>query len=257
MKPSLFKKALWPTILSVFTLTVFILIALGSVIIDMLKYDVKYIGNGTYVQTEYFGNCIKTTEGPMDTRGRFHGLVKIHSSDSDGSYGFTNEEVIMVHGERHGESSTTCYSGGFLSERNDFYIMGNKVAEDIKKKITFDGEDDNSAFQFLYNHYPWHLYSLYGFGFDSSYVEAYLDTVETLLSSHDFEANAFNDHYGDVVDELGDTPYDSIIALNSKLTLSQGLQELKNAELRLAVIDHYTLEGTATYDILTSTYPGY
>jgi hypothetical protein len=37
----------------------------------------------------------------------------------------------------------------------------------------------------------------------------------------------------------------------------QGLEELKNAELRLAVIDHYRFDGKTTFNMVETIYPGY
>ena len=37
----------------------------------------------------------------------------------------------------------------------------------------------------------------------------------------------------------------------------KGLEELKNTELRLAVIDRYRSESNTTYEIVNTTYPGY
>jgi hypothetical protein len=94
-------------------------------------------------------------------------------------------------------------------------------------------------------------------GFDSVYVAAYLDTVEAMLSTYDFEATEFNNYYDDVLSVLEETPYDSMIVLNTDLFLYQGLQEIKKSELRLAVIDHYNSEGSSTFNIISTTYPGY
>ncbi len=88
-------------------------------------------------------------------------------------------------------------------------------------------------------------------------MESYLDTLETLLYSYEFEEAEFNIYYEDALDVLGETPYDSIITLQSTMFLFQGLEEMKNAVLRLAVIDHYRSADIPTYDIVTTTYPGY
>jgi hypothetical protein len=84
-----------------------------------------------------------------------------------------------------------------------------------------------------------------------------MDTIETMLGTHKFEVKDFDSNYSDVVDSLSDTPYDSINSLNSDLTILQGLEELKNSELRLAVLDRYRTPGKTTYDIINKTYPGY
>ncbi len=101
------------------------------------------------------------------------------------------------------------------------------------------------------------MFALNVFGFDDAYVEAYMDTLETMLSTYEFDIAEFDSYYGDALDVLEETPYDSIIALNSNLFIAQGLEEMKNAEFRLAVIDRYRSEGKLHLDIVSSTYPGY
>ena len=105
--------------------------------------------------------------------------------------------------------------------------------------------------------YPWYFLSLICFGFDSSYVESYLDTLETLLYAYEFEEAEFDSYYEEVLDSLAETPYDSLLTLQGTLFLFKGLEEAKNSEFRLAVIDHYLSDGVPTYDIIASTYTGY
>ena len=76
-----------------------------------------------------------------------------------------------------------------------------------------------------------------------SYVEAYLDTLETILYTYEFDASEFKSYYEDAQDVLAETPYDSILALQSNMFIIQGLEEMKNAELRLALIDDYSIGG--------------
>ena len=77
------------------------------------------------------------------------------------------------------------------------------------------------------------------------------------LSTYAFDVTKFDDYYGDVTDELEETPYDSIITLNSQLTMFQGLEAMKNSEFRLAIIDRYRSAGNTTFNIISTTYPGY
>jgi hypothetical protein len=116
---------------------------------------------------------------------------------------------------------------------------------------------DISAFQVLGNKYPWFLYSLNVYGFDNAYVESYMNTFETKLSAYAYDATKFDEYYGDVTDELEETPYDSIITLNSKFTTFQGIAAAKNSEFRLAVIDRYLLSGSSTFNIVSTIYPCY
>jgi len=93
--------------------------------------------------------------------------------------------------------------------------------------------------------------------YDSVYVEAFMDTIEILLNTYPAEITEFDNFYEDVMDQLEDTPYDSVITINADFFLIKGLEELKNAELRLAVIDRYRSESKTTYEVVSSTYPGY
>jgi len=255
MKKRLNKKTLWHSFLSVIVLGIFILLAAGS-LIDFLKYDLKYLGNGIYEETDYYGTQKTITTGTRDDKGRWHGLVKIKSDYSDYEE-MTEEEVTMNHGARHGFSSTTVYRDSRIMNYTDFYYMGNNLAEDHLDKAAEISSTDSSAYQVLGDKYPWHLITLNTFGFDSLYIKTYMDTLETLLSAKEFKAEEFNTYYGEVVDSLTETPYDSLITLNSNLTMHQGLSEMKNSEFRMAIIDRYWSNGKTTYNIVNTTYPGY
>ena len=87
-------------------------------------------------------------------------------------------------------------------------------------------------------------------------VESYMDTLETILNTFVFELPEFETYYEDALDILRETPYDSLITMNSDLSIIQGLDALKNSELRMAVIDGYRAN-ISTYDNVVVTYPGY
>lgn len=256
MKQKQFKNAWWRSILSFVTLGIFAILALGS-LDEFMKYDIKHLGEGIYEETDYLkveDDIYTQTTGKRDDKGRWQGPVTIFRH-SEYSIDRTTEEVTMVDGKRDGISKTTrikldgeeevvtnCYSKGV-------WVPCKKSAE-----TSLSG---NSAYQILSKEYPWYFLNLICFGFDSTYVESYLDTLETLLYSYEFGEAEFNIYYEDALDVLGETPYDSIITLQSTLFLFQGLEEMKNAVLRLAVIDHYRSADIPTYDIVTTTYPGY
>jgi len=61
--------------------------------------------------------------------------------------------------------------------------------------------------------------------FDSTYIESYLDTLEILLYSYEFEEAEFDSYYEDVLDVLGETPYDSIISLQRPCFCSRDLRK--------------------------------
>ncbi len=252
MKQQQFKKAWWPSILSLVTLGIFVLLAIGSFtpLDEIMKYEFKHLGNGVYEEIDYSTESEYTkTTGKRDKKGRWQGPINIYYS---GGSGF--EEVTMVNGLRQGTSKTT-YSG-FPAPYvfTNCYNMGVEVP---CNKSTGTGQTDISAYRILGENYSWYFFSLYCYGFDSTYVESYLDTLETLLYSNEFEEAEFDSYYEDALDVLVETPYDSIISLQSTLFLFKGYEEMKNAVLRLAVIDHYRSADSPTYDIVTTTYPGY
>ena len=101
------------------------------------------------------------------------------------------------------------------------------------------------------------MFTLNVFDFEDAYVEDFMDTLDTVLSTYEFEAVKFDSCYGDALDVLRETPYDSIIALYSDLYIIQGLEEMKNAEIHCTVIDHYGSEANSTFDIVNTSYPAY
>jgi hypothetical protein len=252
MKRQLFKTTLWPFILSLFTLGTFVLLALGSMIGDFVDPQMKFLGNGVYEEYKDYGiGNYTTTTGNRDEEGRWQGPVKIFNTFSSEK---SSEEVTMVNGLRHGTSKMTSYDYPINHVWTACYNLGVEVP---CFKSTGANQTDISAYRILGEKYSWYFFSLYCFGFDSTYVESYLDTLETLLYSYEFEEAEFDSYYEDALDVLGETHYDSIITLQSTLYLFQGFEEMKNAILRLAVIDHFRSADIPTYDIVTTTYPGY
>jgi hypothetical protein len=260
MKKHWTKKAFWQSLLSVITIGIFILLGLGSTLLDdFMKYDIICLGNGVYEEKDYHSSFILITSGRRD-RGRWQGPVEIEwkaRKDGDPENYFI-EEVNMVDGLRDGVSKITHYDkDGVETVEIHKYSMGFVNDFQRKNKGIFSSTADISAFQVLDNKYPWFLLSLNVFGFDIAYVESYMGAIETKLNTYLYDISKFSDYYGDIVDELGDTPYDSIITLNSQLTMFQGLAAMKNAEFRLAIIDRYLSAGSSTYNIISTTYPGY
>lgn len=259
MKTLLNKKATWQFLLSVVTLGIFILFALGSILDDFMKYNIEYLGNGIYKETNYYGDDKEIITGRVDKTRRMEGPVKIEHYNSN-NFELETEEVNMVGGRRHGESKTTCYFYGangyqpFVFKHK--YNMGFIIYDDPPKS-EYGNKADVSTFQVLGKEYPWFLLKLNVFGFDTAYVETYLEALETKLNAYVYDISKFDEYYGDVIDELEETPYDSIITLNSQLTMFQGLASMKNAEFRLAIIDRYLSSGSSTYNIISTTYPGY
>jgi hypothetical protein len=262
MKKQLNKMAFWQSLLSVIVLGIFVLLATGTIneLDNFMKYDIKDLGNGVYEETNYHDTEIESITGRRDNKGRWQGPVEFEWKSKDNEDNRLNciEVVNMVNGLRDGESKTT-----FVNQPDGLnvivnkYSMGNLIDKQLKNKGLFSSTADISAFQVLGNKYPWFLLSLNVCGFDGAYIKSYMDTFETKLSAYAFDVTKFNDYYGDVTDELDETPYDSIITLNSQLTMFQGLAAMKNSEFRLAIIDRYLSAGTSTFNIISTTYPGY
>jgi hypothetical protein len=249
MKRHLNKKALWLSFLSLVTLGIFILLAVGSSLWVPPTKTVS-IGKGYHQETYYTWRSKRVTTGKQDAEGRWMGTIKSVWTGSGGRVQFT-EEAMMLYGKREGPCTVTYPN---KKPETFIYTQDQKMP---KYKTTQSNTSDPSAFQILDNKYPWFLLSLDACGYDSVYVEAFMDTVEILLNTYPIESAEFDTYYEDVMDQLEDTPYDSIITINSDFFLIKGLEELKNAELRLAVIDRYRSESNTTYETVSTTYPGY
>jgi hypothetical protein len=259
MKTHLSNKTLRLSLLSVITVCIFILFAIGSAIpldeaFNIPETKLRPLGNGLFEETFFTASQKRITTGRRDAQNNWTGEVTIKWSG--GAYGGYTEECTMIEGNRWGWSTRKFDGNIWYSEYEevDWYVDNMRMP---RFKAANGGTADTSSFQVLGNKYTWFLFSLNAYGFDSIYVEAFLDTLETLLNTYEFEVTAFDDYYGHVLDSLEDTPFDSIITLNSNLLLYQGLQEIKKSELRLAVIDRYRSEGNTTYNIVNTTYPHY
>jgi hypothetical protein len=252
MKKHLTKKALLQSILSALVCGSFILFATGSfesLLAPYIIFETQDLGDDVKKETiTPKGNIERSSTGKRDNEGKWDGTVIIEW-EGDSKY---TEEAYFVHGARQGWSKRT-YPDGHIEK--DYYVDNEKTKKD--EKGAHSSTADISAFQVLCNKYPWFLFSLNAFGFNTSYVQAYMNGVETSLSTYTYDVSKFSDYYNDAVDVLGETPYDSIITLNSSLTLIQGLHEMKNSEFRLAILGRYRSSGNSTFNIISTTYPGY
>jgi hypothetical protein len=208
------------------------------------------LGNGIIETSKiYSDGKTEVLTGKQDEYGRWHGPITIEIGDGF-DYLFT-EKVTMVNGKRHGQSVTTSPDG---STTTVYYNMGSRVNY---SKSAYKTAGDSTAFKILNYNYPWFMVTLNMIGFDNEYVETYLDTLELVLSGYEFDDKDFNDNYDDVIDILEETKYDSIIETNYVLLFYRALENMKNAEFRLATIDYYRTDGVGTYNILQTKYPGF
>lgn len=263
MKKYLNRTAIGQSLLSVIVLAIFILLAIGSIGeifgLRIPETEVVRLGNGDYQETMFTVDQKRITTGSLDKYGNWTGDVKIEWTG--GRYGYT-EECNMIDGKRWGWSTRT-YNISTMNgpyREVDWYVDNRRMP---KLKSAGLSPESTSAFELLCDKYPWFLGSLNMCGFDSIYIETYMDTVVTLVTGHErifgelFNATVFNNYYGDALDSLEETPYDSIISLNSDLSALKGFEEMKNSELRLAIIDRYLLNENSTYNIIKTTYSNY
>jgi hypothetical protein len=182
-----------------------------------MEFEFRYLGDGVYEAIDYHSSEKEYTTGRRDSKGRWNGLIEIEcrNRDNDDDENNSIERVNMVNGKRDGVSKTTYYNrpDGNNVELHT-YSMGILIDKQLKNKGIFNSAADISAFQVLKNKYPWFLLSLNVCGYDSAYIKSYMNTFETKLSAYTYDATKFDEYYGDVTDELEETPYDSIIALN-------------------------------------------
>lgn len=242
------KKQAWQSIMSVFAFGVFIYFALGSLGGAQQKH---YLGNGIYEIAKYYGNGnTELIQGPVDDHGNWHGTTTFQYEDENGIM-VSKEEVNMTNGLRNGISKTTFASGRVYTV---CYEMGERV--DCDKSAKLDVEQTSAYESFSYK-YPWMITSFDAFGFNEEYVKAFIDTFEMLINANEFALEDFNDYYGDVGDFLEETPYDSIIQVNSEISSFNGIELSQFDEFRYAVHDQFRAKGSTTYDIIKQTYPNY
>jgi hypothetical protein len=275
MKKLLYKKSHVYSVLSLGLLGLFLLMAVGSDDLQLMllaiysqakheydqQYDIyKYNYSNPYKTVE------RTYEGQKDSKGYWQGEVRISATYQHKITGekiTAIETVNMVNGLRHGQSRMD-YPGEKIRYR--YYIMGDRTSyfqwndwETYANRNQKKGSTASisSAYQWLSDSYPWFVFAVEFTGYDSVYLENYLDTLELILQSNTFGPDDFNDYYDSAIVKLRETPYDSIIQVNAFLSFLQGLDALRSNELRLAILDRYYNQAGSTFDIVADNYPNY
>jgi hypothetical protein len=244
------KKSFWQSVMSVAVLAIFFILAVGTG--GKGSTTTKRHLDGDVVETTVDFNASngkkKIYTGVEDFRGIRTGPYKIRTRTD---YGWMEEEVDFVNGKRTGICKTTFSSGKieYSCYKNNQSYPCIKAEHNIVENAT--------AFQVLSGKYPWFTNQLTVFGYDNEYVEAYMDTLETILDELGDDPQEFENYYGDAVDSLTYTPYDSLIQLNYLLSEIQGEDEVKSDEFRMAIIDRNRSNDKTTYNIMKATYPGY
>ncbi len=265
MKTKELKNLILNCIISLLGLGVIIYLALGSAIVPTdisqlpkLKVNMgplEHFPDGTYGRTTTLYLVLEKTErGNMDDKGRWHGkysqMYRSYISQQ------TIEVGNMVHGLKHG--TFTLYKGTESDPPTEVSYICYKMGKVIPcEKAGVINTTDESAFQILVNKYPWYLLDLNYYGFNNEYVEKYLDSLETVMNSYEFNEEEYGGYYGDAEWELEETPYDSIIQMNSDVATLHGMELTKNAEFRLAVIDRFWEGDPGTFYSVKNRYPGY
>jgi hypothetical protein len=252
MKSILRKKAFWQSILTTMVLGVYAFIAMST--LGGTTQQKFQLPDGRWEVSRYLSNGKnETTTGNVDDRGRFEGPVTV-VYEKDFTLRST-EEVNMIAGLRHGTSKVT-YAMGNVSYW--CYEHGSVVKEGRCDEKAFAYPlNGNSAYQIFSGEYPWLAFKMDAFGFDSNYLKAFLDTLETILYSNVFIEEEFDTYYEDAIAILSDTPYDSIIQLNSMVTLFNGMDLILSHQFRLATLDSYIDGDSNTYSTTRSVYSNY
>lgn len=244
--------------ISLIVLTIFIVIASGSFDLILLALGSRWTyvndeGNYVTYYTDYYGEE-ERYEGKRDAYGRWHGKIQINYRDyADRRY--RTDEVTYVHGWPHGKKKIT-YGPDYI--RYECYDMGYKIdcpPEDDKS--TFISASDTTASQILKNKYPSFLLSLSGYPSKEDSVLMYIDSLESIVLNNEYDIDEFDDYYDDARDQLESGIFDTIWNRHDFLILQGGIDELKQSEFRMAVIDNSRLQGNTTFSKIQESHPNY
>jgi hypothetical protein len=268
MKKLIQRKTLWMSLASSLILVLFMLMAGGSIVKDLLsqfylpEISRKTLENDQIQETHEYMDSYFCEErvwyykltGYYDNHMRWHGLLKIEKIIEDhGTEKLVyTEEVMMVHGKRDGLSTTTHRDG---RTTHKVYNMGHEVGDAGGE---FKSTGAVTAFSILDGNYSWQQEMFHDLGYEDIFLEAYLDTFELLLGTYNFGIEVLDSIYDEVDDRLGDTRFDTLTRLNTNFfSFVNGMELLKDAEFRMAVIDQYREDKASLFEVLQSTYPGY
>jgi len=252
MKKVKSRHSFWQSALSVCILGVFAYIAMAT--FGGISQQEYQLPDGRWeISKHYSDGNTETTTGNVDGDGRWDGPVKVEYENDN--YMLTHtEEVNMKEGNRHGTSKVT-YPNGYVAYY--CYQHGERVAKENCEKSASIETEDLSAYQIFSYKFPWFVFKLDAIGYDTNYVEAYMDTIETLLYAIEFTEEDYAETYEDVIEVLEDTRFDSIIQRNAELLLYNGLELILNHEFRLATLHSYRDRDSNTYNVVKTIYPNY
>ena len=265
MKRKLLKRPYWLSLLSAMVLAIFILLAIGSDFSELGFFDqIKDISvtydsvNGEYNMHVILSDHVTRVEEftYFDKLGLRSGHLLVTTGYVDlisGDTLYYAESTMLFQSFRNGLSTTIGPFGEVVERYYNMGVLELEWVPDMKKSAT----EEVTAFQILSERYPWYLFSLNSFGFEDDDVQAYMNSLESVLSDLQFAPEEFGDYYSIAVDSLSNTPYDSILKANQANAELEGYFRMKHNELRFAVFDRYRSNGGKTWDILGTTYPGF
>lgn len=258
MKKTRIHKSTWLTLISIVVLSIFVFIGgwcLPDEKVETEKFPNASEGTMRIVKTYPGSAKMKTYDGKWDkVNEKFVGPVTIRFNDVDGDYHHT-EKVPMKDGKRNGKGIYIHPNG-----QEDEVCYQNDVRVNCQKKSgksAVFSTNDNSAYSIFSYKKPWFAFQLEAFDFDPDYMKAYLDTLELVLYANEFSVEEFDDYYDEVIDVLGETPYDSLIQLNDIFSLENGIDQMSSNEFRLATINSYRDNDGNTYEVVNTVYPNY
>lgn len=236
----------------------FIVCALGSfehLLLGLLRFrtveemadgQAKVIDDGFYWRRETIG---------YRKDGKWEGGIETVCSNIDGivTYKETGE---YLDGKRMGKFVTKYYNkkGEVTDTFTECYFF------DIKgpcgKSAAIETENE-SAYDILINKYPYFYRNLKAFHFEDNHVKSYIDSIGSIIDAKEYDVSEFDDNYDNAVDMLETGIFDSLWIMHDRLDLLSGLDELKQSQFRMAVIDHHRNLEMKTFNILQNTYPNY
>jgi hypothetical protein len=271
--------------ISVVLLAIFIFLALGSPLVEQLRETFTslivgleriYLTNpsllakilylpGWAMEAAYHDqttDASQTRTGTNDSHGRHHGETQTTlGSNTNGSVEkITNTGDYKVignyeHGRRHGWHDYFNPDGSLYDRF--YYQHGHRTAEPGQAKPIMNYSVSQSnvlSYNILQHENPWFMFKMMAYGIDGSRIESFMSALQSRMVFYapwddtDF-TNAFRDAVEDIYenDTLMVQHYEFIAAV-------EGLTNMKNFDLRLAIIDRYLGAGETTFQILHDSY---
>jgi hypothetical protein len=252
--------ALVRTTLSLTTVVLFALLALGSIrdrppTITGDRYD------------DETGERVVTYSDGSQSVGYVNGLDS-WDGDVKKTWPGGNYDVIQYHmGQRTGWTTYYDASGGVI--RREYYRNGTlttppaepqprsrslSVAENAAEAPVFT----DSVAKVLENTRPWFYHELAQRGVDSESLAAYLDGIQSGLATRAPRPEEFTSVFEDIVAELGEQDqFKGVHKAYQEVAQEEGWEAQKMVKIRVASFDRVTKGAETTYGVLQESYPEY